>query len=466
MSLDTSLPLSRGYRLVRFFADREYYTQLFYYALPIAMQALVMSSLGMVSVMMVGQLGETSIAAVALANQIYFLLNLVLFGLTTGSAMFTAQLWGKRDLPNIHKVLGLCLTLGLLIGLVFLGIAELAPDWALGVYSRDPAVVALGAPYLRVFGWSFIFTALTTSYSAILRSVGNVRLPLYVSFAALSLNTALSYALIFGELGLPGLGIQGAAWATLIARVLEALALVWLSYRLKTAAAARLNELFRWDVTYIVRVLRPVLPVAVNELLWSLGISAYSVVYARIGTNSIAAMNIAGTINDVSIVIFVGIANACAIMVGHAIGAGDEAEAQRIAGRSVALGVVGSLVMGGLILLVSPYVLVLYKVAPLVIFYTRKILVIVSGLLWLRVSNMILFLGVLRAGGDTRYALVLDGFIIWIVGVPLAFAGGFIFHLPVYWVYLLVMSEELTKWILGIARYFSRKWIHNLAQTV
>lgn len=451
---------------MRFFAGREYYTQLFHYALPIAMQALVMSSLGMVSVMMVGQLGETSVAAVALANQIYFLLNLVLFGLTTGSAMFTAQLWGKRDLPNIHKVLGLCLTLGLLVGLVFLGIAELVPDWALGIYSRDPAVVALGAPYLRVFGWSFIFTALTTSYSAILRSVGNVRLPLYVSFAALSLNTLLSYALIFGELGLPGLGIQGAAWATLIARVLEALALVWLSYRLKTAAAARLNELFRWDVTYIVRVLRPVLPVAINELLWSLGISAYSVVYARIGTNSIAAMNIAGTINDVSIVIFVGIANACAIMVGHAIGAGDEAEAQRIAGRSVALGVVGSLVMGGLILLVSPYVLVLYKVAPLVIVYTRKILVIVSGLLWLRASNMILFLGVLRAGGDTRYALVLDGFIIWIVGVPLAFAGGFIFHLPVYWVYLLVMSEELTKWILGIARYFSRKWIHNLAQTV
>jgi Na+-driven multidrug efflux pump len=92
--------------------------------------------------------------------------------------------------------------------------------------------------------------------------------------------------------------------------------------------------------------------------------------------------------------------------------------------------------------------------------------VIVAGLLWLRVSNMILFIGVLRAGGDTRYALVLDGFIIWIVGVPLAFVGGFVFHLPVYWVYLLVMSEELTKWILGMARYFSRKWIHNLAETV
>jgi Na+-driven multidrug efflux pump len=235
---------------------------------------------------------------------------------------------------------------------------------------------------------------------------------------------------------------------------------------LKTATAARLSELFRWDVTYVVRVLRPVLPVAVNELLWSLGISAYSVVYARIGTNSIAAMNIAGTINDMAIVFFIGIANACAIMAGHAIGAGDEEEAQRIAGRSIALGVAGSLVMGGIIFLVAPYLLVLYKVAPLVIEYTRRILVIVAGLLWLRVSNMILFIGVLRAGGDTRYALVLDGFIIWIVGVPLAFIGGFVLHLPVYWVYLLVMSEELTKWVLGVARYLSRKWIHNLAETV
>jgi Na+-driven multidrug efflux pump len=177
-------------------------------------------------------------------------------------------------------------------------------------------------------------------------------------------------------------------------------------------------------------------------------------------------MNIAGTINDLAIVFFIGISNACAIMVGHAIGSGDEEEAQRIAGRSVAIGVLGAVAVGVLILLTSPYVLVLYKVAPIVIEYTRRVLVIVAGLLWLRVSNMILFIGVLRAGGDTRYALVLDGIIIWIVGVPLAFAGGLVFHLPVYWVYLLVMSEELTKSVLAIGRYLSRKWIHNLAQTV
>jgi putative MATE family efflux protein len=451
---------------VRFFADREYYARLFHYALPIAIQALVINSLAMVSVVMVGQLGETSVAAVALANQIFFLLNLVLFGVTTGSAMFTAQLWGRRDLPNIHKVLGLCLTLALVIGLAFLLIAELAPRWALGVYSRDPAVLALGVPYLRLFGWSFLFTALTSSYSVILRSVGNVRLPLYVSLASLSLNTVLSYGLIFGALGLPRLGIQGAAWATLTARVLEALALIWLSYRLKTAAAARLGELFRWDRSYVVRVLRPVLPVALNELLWSFGISAYSVVYARIGTESLAATNIAGTINDVALVLFLGIAHACAIMVGHAIGAGDPEEAQRIAGRSVAIGALGAMAMGGLILLASPSVLVLYKVAPIVIEYTRRVLLVVAGLLWLRVSNMILFIGVLRAGGDTRYGLVLDGIIIWIVGVPLAFAGGFLLHLPVYWVYLLVMSEEAAKCVLAVGRYFSRKWIHDLAQTV
>ncbi|MGE5124348.1 MAG: MATE family efflux transporter, partial [Acidobacteriaceae bacterium] len=161
-----------------------------------------------------------------------------------------------------------------------------------------------------------------------------------------------------------------------------------------------------------------------------------------------------------------GLGHACAIMVGNRIGEGDESLGYRYALRTIILGVMSGVVIGSIILLSASSVLTLYNVSPVVIDYAHRVLVIIGLLLWLRASNMILFIGVFRSGGDTRLAFILDGVLIWVVGVPLAFIGAFVFHLAVYWVYLLAMSEELTKSAFGMYRFFSRKWIHNLAHTV
>ena len=453
-------------RLIEFFRDAEYYQRLLKVGLPIALQQFIMSSLNMVSVMFIGQMGETAIAAVGLANQIGFLFNLLLFGVTSGSAIFTAQLWGKQDIPNIRKVLGLCLTLGMAAGLIFWMISMLMPALALGIYSEDQAVVTLGSQYLRIFGWAFLFLPVTFSYAAVLRSTGDVRTPLIVSLAALSFNTLLSYALIFGRFGLPEMGVDGAALAGLLARILECGGLLILVYRWRGPAAARLAELFRYDLQFLKKIMQRVLPVALNELLWALGIAAYNVVYARIGTESIAAMNIAASIDNLAFVIFIGLGNACAILVGNRIGAGEEKLAFRYAGRSLGLAIAGGLLVGGLILAFSPLILDIYKVSPQVVDYTRKVLIIIAVFLWLRVSNLILFIGVFRSGGDTRFGFFLDAGTIWVVGVPLAVLGAFVFHLPVYFVYLMVMMDELTKFIVGLWRYLSRRWIHNLAGMV
>jgi putative MATE family efflux protein len=452
--------------LVGFFNDREYYRRLIKVGLPITLQQLIMSSLNMVGVVMIGQLGAAPVAAVGLANQIFFLLTLMLFGITSGSAMFTAQLWGKRDIRNIHKVLGLALTLGLIVATFFLIIAEFFPEQALSIYSKDPVVIALGSDYLRIIGFSFILYSISFCFSAVLRSTGDVQTPLIVTMTALSINTLLSYSLIFGKFGFPALGVQGAAIAVITSRVVECAGILFLTYRKKSPAAGRLKELFSYNLVFARRVLKPVLPVVANEILWSLGITAYSVVYARMGTNEIAAMNIVASIEQMAFVIFQGIGHACAILVGNRIGAGDEEQAFRYAGRSLSLGILGGVLIGSVILASRELVLSLYNVPPTVIDYAYHVLAIVGLLLWLRASNMILFIGIFRSGGDTRFAFLLDGIIIWVVGVPLAFTGAFIFHLPVYWVYLLVMSEEITKWLLGVYRFFSRKWIHNLAQTV
>ena len=461
-----SIVRRRRFSIIEFFSDKDYYQRLFKLALPITLQQFVMSSLNMVGVVMIGQLGAVPVAAVGLANQIFFLLNLVLFGLYSGSAMFTAQLWGVRDILNIRKVLGLALTLGLAVGMFFLIIAEVFPAWALSIYSTDAAVVALGSEYLRIIGTSFILYTISFCYSYVLRSTGDVQTPLIVTITALSINTLLSYALIFGKLGFPLLGVHGAGIAVVVSRTIECCLLLFLTYRKGSPAAGKLRELFSYDLAFTKRVLKPVLPVVLNETLWSLGTTAYSVVYARISTNAIAAMNIVVSIDQLAFVFFIGIGHACAILVGNCIGAGDEEKAFRYAARSEALGMLGAIGIGSLILVSSNSILSLYNVPPIVIEYAHRVLTILGLLLWLRASNMILFIGIFRSGGDTRFALVLDGVIIWVVGVPLAFLGAFVFHLPVYWVYLLVMSEEITKWLLGVYRFFSRKWIHNLAKTV
>jgi putative MATE family efflux protein len=447
-------------------ADREYLRQLFHFTLPIALQNLVTASLNMVGVIMIGQLGETPVAAVGLANQIFFLLQLVLFGITSGAAIFTAQLWGKQDLPNIRKVLSLGLLVAEAASLFFLLLALFKPELVLGIYSKDPAVVSLGSEYLHIFGVAYVFFAVTMCFGVVLRSTGDVKTPMAISILALGLNTVLSYTLIFGKFGFPPLGVRGAATAALISRLVECCIMLWVVYRHRPFLAVRLGDFLGLDKSFVRRVFKPILPVILNETFWSLGITAYYVVYARMGTESLAAMNIVSTIENMALVFTFGIAHATAIMVGNRIGAGHKEQAYQYAGRSLGLTVLIGMFIGCLIWFFSPYILELYKVSPEVIYYAQRTLNVLALFSFVRATNAVIVVGVLRSGGDTRFSFFLDGVIIWVVGVPMAFLGAFVLDLPVYGVYFMIMSEEVLKFILGLRRYFSRRWIHDLAQTV
>jgi putative MATE family efflux protein len=453
-------------RMVDFYRDGYFLNQLYRLAAPIALQNLFTASLTMVGSVMVGQLGDASIAAVGLASQIFFLLSLILFGIGSGSAMFTAQLWGNKDISSLHKVHGLCLVIGLVTAGFFLFICELFPARIIGIFTIDPLVISLGSAYLLIYAWSFLFFSITSGFAAILRSVGEVKLPMLVTVAALALNIVLNYVLIFGAFSIPAMGIRGAAISALIARVGECLALVVVTYWKKYPIAAKITELLGFNLSFCGKIFKPVFPVILNELLWSLAVTMYSIVYARIGTPSIAAMNIVGTVDNLALVPFMGLSSAIAIICGHKIGAGEKKEANRDVGRTMGLTFVFALLVSGVVFAAKGLVISLYKITPDVALYADRALIILALCIFIRSQNMILVIGMMRSGGDTRYSLFLDGIIIWILGVPMAVLGGFILHLSVYWVYLMVMSEELTKCILGFRRYFSHKWIHDLTETV
>ncbi len=448
-----------------FFQDRRFFSTLLKIAVPITIQQFVSSMTNMLDVLMIGQLGETSIAALGLSNQIFFLLSILLFGISSGSAIFTAQYWGNKDLSNLKRVMGIGLSLAIGIAIIYTIIALFLPEIILSFYTNDAAVIALGSQYLRIVGISYIFTSITFTFVSILRSTENVRLPMVITVIALSLNMFLNYVLIFGNFGLPKMGVSGAALGTTIARTIECIIIVFFAYKLKTPAAARLNEL-RYSFSFFKKVLQTSLPAAINELLWSLGITTYNAVYAHIGTNAIAAVNINSTIESMAFVIFIGAANASAIMIGNRIGAGDEETAYDYGNRFLILAVGGAVLIGIIVIFIRPVVLSLYNIEPLSYKLAMQILLIFGATMWIRVTNLIIFIGILRSGGDTRFALYVEMGSIWLIGVPAAVIGAFVFHLPVYWVYTLVLAEEIVKLLFVYPRFKSKKWIYNLAETV
>ncbi len=431
---------------------------------PLALQQLIIAGLSLVGVTMVGQLGETAVAAVGLANQILFLLQLLLFGVSSGSAIYIAQFWGKRDLANIHRILGICLAIGLIGAAVFSFISLAIPEVALGIYSADPAVIALGSEYLRIAGLGYIAVAITTSYSVTLRSTGHVRLPVAISILTLGLGTALSYALIFGEFGLPALGVRGSAIGTTLPRLFECVLLLGVIYTGPSAAAASWRQMFAFDLPFLTGVLKTILPVTFNEILWSLGISLYSVIYAHIGTDAMAAVSIASTVENVAYVPFIPAATVCAIMIGHRIGAGEEHKAFGYARRFFLMTLLASAAVGTAVFLTADLILSWYNIAESSQAVARAVLTIISFVLFIKVSNMLFIVGILRAGGDTRVSFVIDVGSLWLIGLPAAAVGAFVFQLPAYWVYLLGISDEATKFCIASFRILSRRWVNNLAR--
>lgn len=446
-----------------FLRDREFMRAMLAIALPVAFQQLITASLNLIDVLMVSQLGETSVAALGLANQIFFLLVLFLFGVTSGMSIFTAQYWGKGDLENIRRVLGICLAIAVAVAAAFTLAATLIPHLLMSFYTEDTEVIQLGSDYLRIVGLSYIMTAISISYIAVLRSITWIRITVIVSVLALGLKTILAYMLIFGIGIFPKLGVRGAAIGTAIGWGFECILLLVLVYTLKTPLAANPLSFFRFNRPFAMRVLSTSMPAAINEVLWSVGFSSYNAVYARIGTDAIAAVNINATVEELMFVLFIGLGNACAVMVGNKIGAGDKHIAFEYGRRFMILGVTTALLGGAVIFsLREPVIRWLPEISPSAADNLRELMFVFAISAWLKMLNFILFIGAMRAGGDTRYAMFTELFSIWAIGVPAALIGGFILHLPVYGVYALVLVEEAAKAIIVYRRFISRNWIHDL----
>jgi putative MATE family efflux protein len=449
-------------KIKNFVDDRHFFSGLFSIAIPIALQNLISSSVNMLDTIMVGQLGATELAAVGLGNQVYFILMILLFGIGTGSGVFIAQYWGKKDIAGIRRTAGLALTLGMALSLFFLAAAICVPRFILGLYSRDPGVLDLGSRYLRIAAWSYPAIAASFVFSLALRGVERVKLPLATTLISLSTNAVLNYILIFGKLGFPVLGVEGAAIATVISRWMEAAIVLAGSYIRKYPPAGKLREFTNWNKAFVARFGVIVLPVILNDAIWALGITFFNGIFARISTGAIAAYNVQNTVLELAQVLFMGTANACAVMLGKRIGEGNREGVLDWARRFAILGVVLGAVMGLLLVPASRVLPALFRMDPEVLRQASTMVLCLAATFPVRVFNLHISIGICRSGGDTRFGFFFDLFGVWGVGIPLALLGAFVWHLEPWIVFLLTCGDEVAKSGLGLWRLVSKKWLKDV----
>jgi putative MATE family efflux protein len=447
-----------------FTTHKEFLPKLFTIALPIILQNLLQASLNFVDVFMVGQLGDSAVAGVGIANYIYFLFIMFIFSIASGAAIFTAQYWGKKDIHHIHSSLGIAFIFAGISALIITLVILLFPRRLIMIYNSDPEVVRLGTEYLVIVVGSFFFTSLNIVYGMILRSTERVVFPMIVSIIGLSTNTFLNYLLIFGNLGFPRLGVRGAAIATVIAQTLSFSILLGFSYLRKHPTAAGFKELFSISRDLLKRFINRWLPVMGQGMGWALGYNMYSIIYGNMGKEPLAAYNIACSVERVCLTLFLGLGAACSIMVGNRIGAGEEHKARDYAKNFLILSVGISVFFGTLLILLRGSIVGIYNLSDKSTEYLYYLLLVMACILLARVTNITFHSGILKAGGDTYFSMAVDMGGIWLIGVPIAAVAAFLLGLPVYYVMALAATEEFVKMAVAYFRFFSNKWIHNLVK--
>lgn len=447
---------------------RGFYRGLVALALPIVLQNLITESLALADTFMVGALGEAPLAGVTLANIPIFVEQLMIFGFQSGSSVLVSQFYGRGDRASINRVLGIGLYAAGAVTALFGCVMFFFPLPFMGLFGSDPAVVALAAQYGKIVAFSVFFGGLSEVYIAAHRAMGNPRLGLCVLAASMVVNVILNYGLIFGRLGLPRMGVAGAALATLIARILQFL--LALGHALGSRRfPLQPKALFRPGMAMARRYVRVATPVILNETLWGLGTSLYPTIMGHMaGSQAIlAAYAVAGNIEKIFTVSIFALASAAAVIIGQSV-VRESRERVRELGRvldTVAFltgAAVGALALAALYLLVRPFLFPVFKLSPEARSIALMMLTVTFCFMPFQSFNTTSVVGVLRGEGDVRAAALIDLGALWTVAIPLSAVVGLVLRWPVFWVYMVRALEQAVKVVLGSWRARSGKWIRDV----
>lgn len=442
--------------------NRQFYKTLLAIAVPIALQNLVASSFTMVDNIMVGKLGETALASVGLATQLFSVQWMMIFGLCSGCATFYSQFWGMGDVKAIRKVLGFAWSACTVASLVFFLLAQFAPEFVLGLFTDEDIAIELGKGYLQIAAINFLFIAICQPVVAALRATQQTKPPLFITLAAFFVNTCLNYCLIFGNFGFPRLEIRGAAIATVVSRALETVLTLYVLFGRSNPLRGPLADYFKFGKDFALRIARNASATTFNETLWGAGIAAQNAAFGRIGITEYAAYKAAASVSDFFLMSCFAVSNAALVLIGERLGRGEFDYAKKLASKLLRVGLVFASTMALLMFLCKGPLLALFELTPEGVDMATKVLLVIAIMQPLCMHNAFQVTGTMRGGGDAKFAAVIEISTIYLIRVPLAFLGALVLQLPIYGTYALAEVENIIKSVILFARYKTGKWVKNM----
>lgn len=443
--------------------DRGFYRTLLTIALPVALQNLISFSVNLMDTVMLGRLGEVALSAASLANQMFFIFNVVCFGVSSGAIVLCSQYWGKRDIVSIQKVTSLALKIMLVFAAVLTLIIVAIPAAIMGIFTPDAAVIEAGAKYLRMVSLSYVFSGVSTIVLMILRSVGTVKISVFIFSISFCVNVFFNYMFIFGKFGAPELGVTGAAIGTVLARISECILLVIYLKFFENKVHFTLKAMIPIDRELLHDLLHYGFPVMLNELLWAVSISIHSVILGHMSSAVVAANSICTVMYQMAMSFIFGVGSATAVMTGNIIGEGRIPYMIDCIKRfKLVYLILGTLSAVLLILLKTP-ILSIYNIEPETIQLANQFMYMYAVTIFFAAYTNPLITGILRGGGDTRVAAYIDIGCLWLVTLAGAIAA-FALHMPVLIVFILLKLDNPMKAFFCLARLRTTAWIRNVTR--
>lgn len=444
--------------------DKVFYKRLFILALPIALQNMITFSIGLADNVMVGSLGEVSISAVYICNQIQVILQMLTVGIGAAQIVLAAQYWGKGDKNSVKSIINIALKFSVFCAILFWIAVFFFPRQILGLYTNDQQVITEALKYVRVICFTYLFFCISNVLIASLRCIGNVRIGLYVSIVAFATNVMLNWVLIFGNIGAPALGVQGAAIATLITRIVECSIIVIYLFFIDKILAMRLKDLYHTNFILLKDYIKYGLPVILGDILWGINLTVQGGIVGRLGATSIAAVSIVNTIFSVVNVGVYGTASASAIVIGNTVGEGNLDKIKESSKKLQKAFLVVGLCTGIFLFSIKDFVLAFYQISEETASIARSLMIVLSITVVGTAYQMSTLSGIVRAGGATHFVLINDIIFVWGVVIPLSFLMAFVVGAPTWVIFLCLKCDQVLKCAVAVVKVNRYDWIKKLTK--
>ena len=458
--------MNNTFALVLQHTKGDFLRRLFAIAMPIALQNIMFSSRGLVDVLMLGQLGEADIAAVGVGSRAMFVTTIMLVGVNTGGALLTAQYWGAGNKDGVRESTALTWIIANAFALLTVILFMLYPSEVMGLATDSAEVNRLGSEYIVITSLSMFAVACVSSMAVGLRAMHKPGVSTFFSGIGILSNVFLNWVFIFGHLGMPAMGIKGAAIATVLSGAIEIVCLYWYLYSKDHLLAFRLPDIrVALHAEKVSRFLKLSIPTTFNFFMWAAGMFAYHAIMGQTGVQGLAALSVMTPVDSIALSLLIGTSNAAAVLTGNQIGAKNY---DAVYYQSVGL-LFLSILLG-----ICVSILLYFVQVPILDSFTAlteetrqladKFILILCAAMVIRSIPLTLVVGVLRAGGDVKFCLYQDMITQWFIGIPLAAFAAIYLGFSPHWVYGLFLFEEVVKCFSAIYRLRSKKWIRNLIE--